>query len=146
MDWLRQAERDLAQAQDSDRWGRHEWSCFTAHQAAEKALKALHLHHGQESWGHVLARLLKELPKDVRFAEEFIDKAHTLDGIREEILCVGYFGSYARNEWGVGSDCDIAVVARHTDEPFEKRSRVYDADSLPVPADVLVYTAGAESC
>lgn len=80
MDWLRQAERDLAQAQDSDRWGRYEWSCFTAHQAAEKALKALHLHHGQEAWGHVLARLLKELPKNVRFAEEFIDKAHILDG------------------------------------------------------------------
>lgn len=68
--------------------------------------------------------------------------AGTLAGIREEILCVGYFGSYARNEWGVGSDCDIVVVVRHTDEPFEKRSRVYDADSLPVPADVLVYTAG----
>jgi len=27
-DWLRQAERDLAQAESSRREGRHEWACF----------------------------------------------------------------------------------------------------------------------
>jgi HEPN domain-containing protein len=36
-DWLRQALRDLEQAQASRREGRHEWACFAAHQAAEKA-------------------------------------------------------------------------------------------------------------
>lgn len=50
-DWLRQAERDLEQAEDSRRAGRHKWACFAAQQAAEKAVKALHLHHGQEAWG-----------------------------------------------------------------------------------------------
>lgn len=34
-DWLRQAERDLEQAEDSRAAGRHEWACFAAHQAAE---------------------------------------------------------------------------------------------------------------
>jgi len=80
MDWLRQAERDLAQAQDSHRWERYEWACFTAHQAAEKALKALHLRLGQEAWGHVNAKLLQELPGDVRYPEDLVDKAHVLDG------------------------------------------------------------------
>ena len=61
-DWLAQAERDLEQAEDSRAAGRHEWACFAAQQGAEKAVKALHLHLGQEAWGHVVARLLQELP------------------------------------------------------------------------------------
>jgi HEPN domain-containing protein len=76
-DWLAQAERDLEQAQASRREGRHEWACFAAHQAAEKAVKALHLHRGQEAWGHVVARLLTDLPTDVD--AELIDKARVLD-------------------------------------------------------------------
>ena len=42
-DWLAQAERDLEQAVASHDEGRHEWACFAAHQAGEKAVKALHL-------------------------------------------------------------------------------------------------------
>lgn len=80
MDWLRQAERDLAQARDSHRWERYEWACFTAHQAAEKAIKALHLHLGQEAWGHVTAKLLQELTGEAGYPEDLVDKAHVLDG------------------------------------------------------------------
>ncbi|HKB24097.1 MAG TPA: HEPN domain-containing protein, partial [Methylomirabilota bacterium] len=61
-DRFKQAERDLEQAEDSRHAGRHEWACFAAHQAAEKAVKALHLHLGQEAWGHVVAKLIRELP------------------------------------------------------------------------------------
>ena len=57
-DWLNQAIRDLDQAEDSRKAGRHEWACFAAQQAAEKAIKALHLHLGQEAWGHVISKLL----------------------------------------------------------------------------------------
>ncbi len=46
-DWLAQANRDLEQALASRDQGRHEWSCFAAHQAAEKAVRALHLARGQ---------------------------------------------------------------------------------------------------
>ena len=49
--------------------------CFTA--TAEKAVKALHLYLGQEAWGHVVAKLLRELPIDV--PEDLIDKARVLD-------------------------------------------------------------------
>lgn len=62
---MTQAGRDLEQAEASRREGRHEWACFAAQQAGEKAVKALHLHLGQEAWGHVVARLLRELPLDV---------------------------------------------------------------------------------
>ncbi|RKL62693.1 nucleotidyltransferase domain-containing protein [Thermoanaerobacteraceae bacterium SP2] len=30
--------------------------------------------------------------------------------IRRDIVKIGYFGSYARKDWGVGSDLDLVVV------------------------------------
>lgn len=78
-DWFNQALRDLEQAGDSKHAGRHEWACFAAQQAAEKAVKALHLHHGQEAWGHVVARLLQELPESLKVPAHLIDKAKVLD-------------------------------------------------------------------
>jgi HEPN domain-containing protein len=78
-DWLSQATRDLEQAEDSRRAGRHEWACFAAQQAAEKAVKALHLHLGQEAWGHVVARLLQELPDTIRVPAELVEKGRVLD-------------------------------------------------------------------
>lgn len=76
-DWFAQAQRDLEQARDSQRAERHEWACFAAQQAAEKAVKALHLARGQEAWGHVIARLLKELPVDV--PADLVEKGRVLD-------------------------------------------------------------------
>jgi HEPN domain-containing protein len=78
-DWFKQAERDLEQAEDSRRAGRHEWACFAAQQAAEKAVKALHLSLGQEAWGHVVAVLLDELPEARRPRSDLIEKARILD-------------------------------------------------------------------
>jgi len=78
-DWLRQAERDLAQARDSRDAGRHEWACFAGQQAAEKACKALHLFLGQEAWGHVITQILEELPPGVAPGQELIEKGRVLD-------------------------------------------------------------------
>jgi HEPN domain-containing protein len=75
LDWLRQADRDFEQAMDS----RHEWACFAAQQAAEKAIKALHLHTGQEAWGHVIAQLLEELPETIDVPELLVEKGSVLD-------------------------------------------------------------------
>jgi HEPN domain-containing protein len=78
-DWLEQALRDLEQARASRREGRHEWACFAAQQAAEKAVKALHLHLGQEAWGHVVARLLRELPASVAVPGTLVEQGRVLD-------------------------------------------------------------------
>jgi len=76
-DWFVQGERDLEQARSSRIEGRHEWACFAAQQSAEKAVKALHLALKQEAWGHVVARLLRELPVPVD--EELVEKGKVLD-------------------------------------------------------------------
>ena len=41
---------------------RHEWACFAAHQATEKALNSLNLALGQQAWGHTLTRLWAAMP------------------------------------------------------------------------------------
>ena len=78
-DWFRQAEHDLSQAEESRGSGRHDWACFASQQAAEKAVKALHLALGQEAWGHVVARLLQSLPSSHTAPEGLIDGARVLD-------------------------------------------------------------------
>ena len=78
-DWFNQALRDLDQAEDSQRAGRHEWACFAAQQAAEKAARASHLYLGQEAWGHVVAQLLRELPEFVKVPQGLIEKGRVLD-------------------------------------------------------------------
>ena len=55
-DRLHQAQADLELAGVSAAAGHHEWACFACHQAVEKALKGLHLRHGQQVWGHGLGR------------------------------------------------------------------------------------------
>ncbi len=55
---------------------------------------------------------------------------------------VGYFGSYARGDWGVGSDLDLIVIVDRSAEPFTRRALAFDTLGLPVPTDLLVYTVG----
>lgn len=76
-DWMAQAERDLELAILSRDHGRHEWACFAAQQAAEKAVKAVHLSRGQEAWGHAVARLLAELPLPAD--HHLVEKGKVLD-------------------------------------------------------------------
>lgn len=59
---------------------------------------------------------------------------------RQDVARIGYFGSYARGDWGVGSDLDLVIVVTRSALPFERRAVEWDVTGLPVPADVLVYT------
>ncbi len=73
---MEQAARDLDAARDMTASGHYEWACFAAHQAAEKAGKALHQASGTDAWGHSAADLfdaLGDTPADVR------EKATQLD-------------------------------------------------------------------
>ena len=120
-DWLNQALRDLEQARDSKEAGRHEWACFAAHQAAEKAVKALHLRRGQEAWGHVVVRLLLELPPDVRADDALIERARVLDTLyipsrypnsHSEGAPFEHYGSL-QSEEAIGYAGEIIEFVRH---------------------------------
>ena len=115
-DWLAQAERDLEQAVSSQGEDRHEWACFAAHQSAEKAVKALHLHRKQEVWGHVVARLLNQLPTPV--PEDLIEKARVLDGF--------YIPTRYANGHPEGA-------------PFEHYGRLQSRDAIQYAREILQY-------
>jgi len=78
MDWMRQALKDLEHAKRSIEIGDYEWSCFAAHQSAEKAVKALYQALGKEVWGHSISRMLQSL-SEVRPPRELIERAKRLD-------------------------------------------------------------------
>lgn len=59
---------------------------------------------------------------------------------RSDVLHIGYFGSYANDRWGVGSDLDIIIIVENSDQSFENRARQWDGSALPVPAEILIYT------
>jgi len=50
-DWLRQAKRDLENAEYELKGGFYEWACFLSQQAAEKAGKAVIQKLGAEALG-----------------------------------------------------------------------------------------------
>ena len=60
--------------------------------------------------------------------------------LHPELLQLGYFGSCARGDWGVGSDLDLIAILAESRLPFEKRSLGWDRAALPVPAEILIYT------
>lgn len=63
------------------------------------------------------------------------------DSVHHPELCkLAYFGSYARGDWGVGSDLDLVAIVEDSSESFDRRALKWDLSGLPVPADLLVYT------
>jgi len=78
-DWFRQAERDVTHARNAMADGHFEWSCFASQQAAEKAVKAVYEHFHGEGWGHVVSKLLKELPDQAHVTQTVLETAMRLD-------------------------------------------------------------------
>ncbi|MDI6816954.1 MAG: nucleotidyltransferase domain-containing protein [Actinomycetota bacterium] len=66
--------------------------------------------------------------------------ATDLAQVRSDVSRIGYFGSYARGDWGVGSDLDIVIIVTDSRQPFIERAAAIDATGLPVSADLLIYT------
>lgn len=64
--WYRQAVDDLDAAQTLVDAGKYPQGCFYAQQAGEKAMKALWFLHDLDPWGHSVARLIRDLPDDLK--------------------------------------------------------------------------------
>jgi HEPN domain-containing protein len=78
LDWLEQGERDLRRAQLDIQYEFWEWACFTAQQAAEKAVKALLMNRGISVWGHAITPMLIRL-QDIQIPEQLMNSAQLLD-------------------------------------------------------------------
>ncbi len=59
--WIESARRTLLSAHGDLERGDYNWTCFKAHQAAEKALKALLWGIGAPTSGHSLPKLLEKV-------------------------------------------------------------------------------------
>lgn len=80
-DWLRQAERDLAAAEDSAAAGHHEWAAFQAQQSAEKAAKALVQSLHGSARGHSVTAILLQLTTALAIPDSLLDAARELDKV-----------------------------------------------------------------
>jgi len=60
--------------------------------------------------------------------------------MNQNVVRIGYFGSYVRGDWGVGSDLDLVIILSQSDLPFERRNLGWQEHQLPVPTDILIYT------
>jgi HEPN domain-containing protein len=76
-DWFRQAQHDLEKSRLDLQWRYFEWACFTAHQAAEKGVKAVYYARHGEARGHGIRELLRAL--DVSVDEDLLSQATFLD-------------------------------------------------------------------
>jgi uncharacterized protein len=83
---------------------------------------------------------LKRWPRAERVLDAAESWAQRLADADPAVVAVGYFGSYARGDAGVGSDLDLLVVRR--DGAPRPDLLGADVDALPVPTDVLHYTEG----
>jgi HEPN domain-containing protein len=83
-DWLEQAISDVKHAENDVAGEYYEWACFSAQQAAEKALKALYQKYNQIAWGHSVRELLEGLtellsvPDELKLAGKLLDKYYII--------------------------------------------------------------------
>lgn len=78
-DWMNQAQRDLLHARRAQEVGHFDWACFAAHQAAEKAVKALYQSAGGDARGHSVWGLLDQLPAPLRPPADLAEAGRRLD-------------------------------------------------------------------
>ncbi|QOJ78761.1 HEPN domain-containing protein [Infirmifilum lucidum] len=96
VDWLEDAEDDLAAARELFRVGRYAKVCFLAQQAAEKALKALLMKRlGVYERTHSIAALIERVRRSVDVPGDLLDYGELLDRY--------YVPSRYPNAWPSGS-------------------------------------------
>ena len=115
-DWLREAKDDLETARYLLEGGRYSKACFHAHQAAEKAVKALLIRRcGRYEEIHSVAGLLAIAREHIHVTEELMLKGNRLDR--------HYIPTRYPNAWPAG-----APHQRYTKEDAEEA--VVDAATL----------------
>ena len=121
-DWLRQADRDLTHARNAVEDGDFEWACFASQQSAEKAVKAVYEHRHGEGWGHVISKLLKELPDEAGVAEGLLETAMRLDKLYILPRYPNGFESGAPGDFYTRAEAEAAIADATTIIEFCRRA------------------------
>jgi HEPN domain-containing protein len=116
-DWLAQAAHDLEHARHALEDADYDWACFAAHQAAEKAVKALFLLLGGEGWGHSITHLLKDLIQKQNVTESLVQAAQRLDK--------HYIPTRYPNGFDAGAPRDY-YTANEAKQAISDAQRIYD--------------------
>jgi len=94
--WMESARRTLQSARGDLERGDYNWACFKAHQAAEKALKALLWGVGAPAPGHSLPKLLEKV-KEVLSIEAPLDVCEACIRLNKFYIATRY-----PNAWSEG--------------------------------------------
>ncbi len=92
-DWLEQSERDMKKARLDLEHKYYEWACFTAQQAAEKAVKALFMKMNKTVRGHSIYKFLEAATGDMKIDQDMLHYARVLDRYYIESRCPNGFPS-----------------------------------------------------
>jgi len=108
-DWFRQALRDLEHAIRSLEQGDYEWACFAAHQASDKAVKALYQKLGLEVWSRSVSKLLESLPDEYKPPPELINMAKELDKYYISTRYPNFYPEGSPMDYYTGSEAKRAI-------------------------------------
>jgi len=78
-DWLKQADFDLSTTKTLKENEKFSLSCFLAHQAAEKTLKAILEKKKLPSWGHDLVDLLERVKQTISVPQMVVEACSRLN-------------------------------------------------------------------
>lgn len=120
-DWLRQADADFRHARHARDHAHHEWACFAAQQAAEKALKAVLMSRGEDAWGHTVTALLGLLVSEAEAGPELIECAKTLDKHYIPARYPNGFDAGAPTDFYTKKDSDDAIPCAERLISFARR-------------------------
>ena len=79
-DWLQYAGELLEIANLLDKNEKYNWSCFTYHQSAAAALKAILSKMGESTFGDNLIALFRSVKKEKNPSEDIMKACHKLNG------------------------------------------------------------------
>ena len=121
--WLDAAVDDLLHARYAEEGGFHSHACFSAQQAAEKAVKAVHYARGARAViGHSVRNLIERLDPRIPELDELLDDARELDlnyiptrypnGLEDWTPSAG-FGARQAASAIAGASAIVTVARRH---------------------------------
>lgn len=131
-DWLRQADADLRLARHARDGAAHDWACFAAQQAAEKA--------PSPAPSGSSASLVVKSNNEAAVERAVRAWARLIGDRNPEVSRILWFGSRVTGVPAPGSDVDLCLVLENSDKPFRERIGDYLPVGFPVGLDLFPYT------